>query len=48
MGEAPEIFRVEDAGKVELLSERPAIELRAKANAAVEHCPTRALRIVED
>jgi sterol 14-demethylase len=48
MGEAPELFRVEDAGKVQVLHERPDTALRAKADAAVEHCPTRALRIVEE
>src|SRR5690606_32565448 len=47
--EAPELFRLDAAaGKVEILEPRPPAALRAKLDAAVRHCPTRALRIVEE
>jgi len=45
MGEAPEVFRVGRVGKVSLIQEHPAPELRAKVEAAVKHCPTGTLRI---
>ncbi len=48
MGEAPEVFQANGVDKVVLLSERPDPALRAKVEEAVAHCPTRALRIVED
>jgi len=47
MGEAPEVFRVGELGKVTLLHERPPPELRARVEAAVKHCPTGTLRIEE-
>lgn len=51
MGEAPEVFdveRTEDGeDKVVLRMHRPPPELRAKVEAAVRHCPTRALSIEE-
>lgn len=51
-GEAPEIFRVVDEpggyAHAEVILERPPEELRAKAEAAVRYCPTRAIAIVED
>ena len=44
--EAPEVFDV-DAGEnqVVVLDEQPAEDLRAKVQAAVKYCPTRALRL---
>ena len=46
--EAPEVFRVDPAtGKVELLAERPADELRERVAKAVQYCPTRALALEE-
>jgi len=44
--EAPELFRVpKGAGTVEVLLPEPPEALRAKLQAAVKYCPTRALRI---
>jgi sterol 14-demethylase len=48
MGEAPEVFQANGVDKVVLLAERPDVALRTKIQTAVEHCPTRALKIVED
>jgi sterol 14-demethylase len=51
MGEAPEVFEVErnedGEDKVVLRMQQPPPELRAKVEAAVRHCPTRALSIEE-
>ncbi len=51
MDEAPDVFLVlERAGEysqTSLLTEAPAEELRAQIEAAVRHCPNRALKIVE-
>jgi len=47
MGEAPEVFRVPQVGKVSLIQERPSPELRAKVEAAVKNCQTGTLRIEE-
>jgi ferredoxin len=33
--------------RVRVLDERPGTDLRAKVEAAVRHCPTRAISIVE-
>ena len=44
--EAPEVFRVpKGASTVEVLLPEPPEALRAKLQAAVKYCPTRALRI---
>jgi sterol 14-demethylase len=48
MMEAPELFRVAKDGALTVLSETVSPDLRAKAEAAVRHCPTRALALVED
>jgi sterol 14-demethylase len=47
MGEAPEVFRVGEVGKVSLIQEYPSLDLRAKVEAAVKNCPTGTLRIEE-
>jgi len=51
-GEAPEIFRIVDAGDgfahAEVILERPPEELHDEARAAERQCPTRAIRIEED
>ncbi len=46
--EAPEVFAL-DANeiRVKVLDERPGPELRSKVEAAVRHCPTRAISIVQ-
>ena len=48
-GEAPEVFAVDpDESRVVLLDASPSEALRARVEAAVKYCPTRALRITED
>jgi sterol 14-demethylase len=48
MNEAPEIFRIDPETKlVSVIDATPPAELRAKLDAAVKHCPTRALRVEE-
>jgi sterol 14-demethylase len=48
-GECPEIFGVDQKTmKVRLLREDVPAELRERASAAVQYCPTHALEIVED
>jgi ferredoxin len=46
--EAPEVFTVPKRGKVEFLVARPSAASRPAVEAAVRHCPTQALRIVDD
>ena len=47
MGEAPEVFRVDDNGYLEVLQEQPPEELREKVEMAVTYCPTGALSLEE-
>jgi ferredoxin len=47
MGEAPEVFRFGQLGKVSLIQEWPSPELRVEVEAAVKDCPTGTLRIEE-
>jgi sterol 14-demethylase len=48
-GEAPELFRVDaKTGELVVLRENVPPELRAKLDAAVRHCPTRALSLREE
>jgi ferredoxin len=42
----PEVFRVGEDDRVEILIERPDESLRAKVERAVEKCPRQALSIV--
>jgi ferredoxin len=44
-GDAPEVFRLDDAGNLEILIEEPGEELRPKLELAVRYCPTGAIRI---
>lgn len=47
--EAPEVFSVDESeSRVIVLDPSPAEALRAKVQAAVKYCPTRALRIVDE
>jgi sterol 14-demethylase len=49
VSEAPEVFALDPKEiKVRVLDERPGPALRARVEAAVRHCPTRAISIVED
>ena len=45
MGEAPEVFEVDDKGFLNILQDEPPEELREKVEAAVKSCPTGALSI---
>ena len=45
MGEAPEVFEVDDKGFLNILQEEPAEELREKVELAVKYCPTGALSV---
>jgi sterol 14-demethylase len=47
MAEAPEIFRVDDQGRLTLLAENPPAELTEKAKAAEKYCPARAIKVVD-
>lgn len=46
MAEAPEIFQVDEQGRLSLLETHPPVELLGKAKAAEQYCPSRAIRIV--
>jgi sterol 14-demethylase len=45
--EAPELFGLDAESRVVVLDASPPAALRAKRDAAIRHCPTRALRIEE-
>jgi sterol 14-demethylase len=45
MGDAPEVFRVDDDGMLTVLQAEPAESLREKVELAVRYCPTGAIRI---
>ncbi len=45
MGEAPEVFEVDDKGFLTILQDRPPEELRAKVEQAVKYCPTGAISL---
>jgi ferredoxin len=45
MGEAPDVFRVDEKGMLTILQESPPDQLRAKIEAAAKYCPTGAIRI---
>jgi ferredoxin len=44
-GDAPEVFHVDDDGKLQVLQEEPDESLREKVELAVRYCPTQAIRI---
>ncbi|MFN8036891.1 MAG: ferredoxin [Acidimicrobiia bacterium] len=45
---APEIFEIDDDEQLVVKIEHPGEELRAKAEAALQGCPRRAIAITED
>lgn len=47
MGEAPEVFQVDEKGYLAVLQEEPPEQLREKVEAAVQYCPTGALSLEE-
>jgi sterol 14-demethylase len=48
MGEAPEVFEVDETGKLTVLEERPPEALRAKIELAARYCPTSAITIEKE
>jgi len=49
VNEAPEVFAMDaDESKVRILDERPGPDRRPPVESAVRHCPTRAIRIVDE
>ena len=42
---APDLFEVGDDGRVDVLDDSPAADLRAHVTAAVDACPVSALRL---
>jgi ferredoxin len=45
MGDAPEVFQVDDDGKLTVLLEEPPEALRPKVELAVRYCPTGAIKL---
>lgn len=45
MGEAPEVFEVDDDGFLTVLQEEPPERLREQVELAVKYCPTGALSL---
>jgi ferredoxin len=45
--EAPDLFRLDADGKLEVLNENPDEAQRAALEKAAKYCPTYAIRIVE-
>jgi len=45
MGEAPEVFKVDDKGFLNILQEEPPEALREQVELAVKYCPTGAIRL---
>ena len=45
---APDVFRIDDDERLEILVERPAPALREKIEAAAALCPRQALSLVDD
>ena len=45
MGEAPEVFRVDDSGKLVVLQQHPSRDLLGNVRQAEKYCPNKAIRI---
>jgi ferredoxin len=45
---APEVFRVGDDDKAQVVLEHPGEDLRAKVELAVKRCPRAAIKLIED
>ncbi len=45
---APEVFKVSEDDKSQVLIERPGEELRAKVELAVKRCPRAAIKLVDN
>jgi len=48
MGEVPEVFEVDSAGKLTVLQEHPPDALLPRLVVAAKYCPTGAIRVVID
>lgn len=48
MSEAPEVFHVDEQGKLTVLDENPPAELLEKARAAEKYCPTQAIKVIAE
>lgn len=48
MGEAPELFQVDEEGRLTVLKDRPDESQIEKARAAAKYCPTQAIRVVAE
>jgi len=48
MGDAPEVFDVDDDGMMTVLQDTPPDSLRKEVELAVKYCPTGALSIQEE
>jgi ferredoxin len=44
-GEAPEVFELDDHGKLSVIQEEPPEELREKVLRAKKYCPTMAISV---
>ncbi|MEY4513161.1 MAG: hypothetical protein RLZZ450_5283 [Pseudomonadota bacterium] len=44
-GDAPEVFQIDDDGKLQVLIDEPPDDLRPKLELAVRYCPAGAIRI---
>jgi len=43
--EAPEVFELDDAGRLQILQDEPGAALRESVRMAVKYCPTHALAL---
>lgn len=47
MGDVPEVFHVDEAGKLTVLQPEPPQELRDRVKMAEQYCPTGAISVVD-
>lgn len=47
-GEAPDVFELDQEGKLQILQEAPPEALREQVERAIKYCPTMAIKIEED
>lgn len=45
MGEAPEVFKIDDKGFLTILQDHPPEPLRSQVEQAVKYCPTGAITL---
>lgn len=48
MNEAPEVFVVDEQGRLRVLDEQPSLDLMNEVKRAVTRCPRGALSLVDD